>query len=108
MKLGITMQIHNNDDIKFVTELPCFLGHPVGSPENHFKNNSEYGRNGFNQQKIRIRLWYSTIIFWAFPSGTSCLNFHIKKLILNYTPATFCLIFLLKCEKTKGMEILTL
>ena len=23
------MQIHNKDDIEFVTEFPCFLGHPV-------------------------------------------------------------------------------
>ena len=23
------MLIHNKDDIKFVTEFPCFLGHPV-------------------------------------------------------------------------------
>ena len=29
MKLGITMLIHNKDDIQFVTEYPCFLGHPV-------------------------------------------------------------------------------
>ena len=29
LKLGITMLIHNKDDIKFVTELPSFLGHPV-------------------------------------------------------------------------------
>ena len=29
MKLGITMVIHNEDDIEFVTEFPCFLGHPV-------------------------------------------------------------------------------
>ena len=28
-KLGITMLIHNKDDIEFVTEFPCFLGHPV-------------------------------------------------------------------------------
>jgi len=26
MKLGITMLIHNKDDIEFVTEFPCFLG----------------------------------------------------------------------------------
>ena len=34
MKLGITMLIHNKDDIEFVTEFPCYLGHPVskGSP----------------------------------------------------------------------------
>ena len=29
MKLGITMLIHSKDDIQFVTEFPCFLGHPV-------------------------------------------------------------------------------
>jgi len=29
LKLGITMLIHNKDDIEFVTEFPCFLGHPV-------------------------------------------------------------------------------
>ena len=29
MKLGITMLIHNKEYIEFVTEFPCFLGHPV-------------------------------------------------------------------------------
>ena len=29
LKLGITMLIYNKDDIQFVTEFPCFLGHPV-------------------------------------------------------------------------------
>jgi len=29
LKLGITMLIHNKDDFEFVTEFPCFLGHPV-------------------------------------------------------------------------------
>ena len=29
LKLGITVLIHNKDDIEFVTEFPCFLGHPV-------------------------------------------------------------------------------
>ena len=29
MKLGITILIHNKDDIEFVTEFPCLLGHPV-------------------------------------------------------------------------------
>ena len=29
MKLGITMLIHNKDDIEFVPEFPCLLGHPV-------------------------------------------------------------------------------
>ena len=31
LKLGITMLIHNKDNIQFVTEFPCFLGHPVDS-----------------------------------------------------------------------------
>ena len=29
LKSGITMLIHNKDDIQFVTEFPCLLGHPV-------------------------------------------------------------------------------
>ena len=29
MKSCITMLIHNKDDIEFVTEFPCLLGHPV-------------------------------------------------------------------------------
>ena len=33
MKLGITMLIHNKDDIEFVTEFPSFLGHPVHEGE---------------------------------------------------------------------------
>ena len=40
MKLGITMLIHNKDDIEFVTEFPCFLGHPVVS--NLQSNDEEY------------------------------------------------------------------
>ena len=34
LKLGITMLIHNKDDIEFVTEFPCFLGHPVSRYRN--------------------------------------------------------------------------
>ena len=29
LKLGITMLTHSTDDIEFVTELPCFMGHPL-------------------------------------------------------------------------------
>jgi len=29
LKSGIKMLIHNKDDIQFVIEFPCFLGHPV-------------------------------------------------------------------------------
>ena len=31
LKLGITMLIHNKDDIEFVTEFPCFFGTPCTS-----------------------------------------------------------------------------
>ena len=37
LKLGITVLIHNKDDIQFVTEFPCFLGHPVTSIRDTFK-----------------------------------------------------------------------
>ena len=39
MKLGITMLILNKDDIEFVTEFLCFLGHPVKYYKMMFKNN---------------------------------------------------------------------
>ena len=29
LKSGITMLIHYKDDIEFITEFPCLLGHPV-------------------------------------------------------------------------------
>jgi len=32
LKLGITMLIHNKDDIEFVTEFPCFFGTPCMFP----------------------------------------------------------------------------
>ena len=37
MKLDIIMLIHNKDDIEFVTEFPCFLGHPVHTLESRPK-----------------------------------------------------------------------
>ena len=47
LKLGITMLIHNKDDIEFVTEFPCFLGHPVVYRVNLF---SFKQRKVFNQK----------------------------------------------------------
>ena len=32
------MLIHNKDDIQFVTEFPCFLGHPVWLSEGWIKS----------------------------------------------------------------------
>ena len=52
MKLGITMLIHYKDDIQFVTEFPCLLGHPV------------YPRI----------YWTSEIYAWSKPES-SCLHF---------------------------------
>jgi len=42
LKLGITMLIHNKDDIEFVTEFPCFLGHPVYSFFEYLHVNLKY------------------------------------------------------------------
>ena len=42
MKLGITMLIHNKDDIHFVTEFPCFLGHPVWNQRGYIWNQRSY------------------------------------------------------------------
>ena len=33
VEIRYTMLIHNKDDIEFVTEFPCLLGHPVGLPK---------------------------------------------------------------------------
>ena len=33
LKLGITMLIHNKDDIQFVTEFPCLFGTPCMNRE---------------------------------------------------------------------------
>ena len=38
LKLGIIMLIHNKDDIEFVTEFPCLLGHPVRVKKGPFVN----------------------------------------------------------------------
>ena len=32
------MLIHNKDDIEFVTEFPCFLGHPVCSLKSNYSH----------------------------------------------------------------------
>ena len=44
LKLGITMLIHNKDDIEFVTEFPCFLGHPVNNKLEFIAPKREYVR----------------------------------------------------------------
>ena len=35
LKLGITMLIQNKDNIEFVTEFPCLLGHPVSKNKDY-------------------------------------------------------------------------
>ena len=35
LKLGITMQIYNKDDIQFVTEFQCYLGTPCAKSLHH-------------------------------------------------------------------------
>ena len=46
MKLGITMLTHNKNDIKFVAEFPCLLGHPVHQKQflANFCIREEYGK----------------------------------------------------------------
>ena len=51
MKIGITMLIHNKDDIEFVTEFSCFLGHPVSKFEiikNHKNLSQKKNKTYFN------------------------------------------------------------
>ena len=38
----ITLLIHNKDDIEFVTEFPCFLGHPVPRFNKELHNSDQY------------------------------------------------------------------
>ena len=62
LKLGITMLIYNKDDIKFVTEFPCFLGHPVDESAitdpslNRCKINSYNHRFILNQRLLLIEM----------------------------------------------------
>ena len=46
MKVGITMLIHNKDDIQFFTEFPCFLGHTLQKCKSFFGN--KYGFEFFS------------------------------------------------------------
>ena len=43
MKLGITMLVHNKDDIQILSEFPCFLGHSVDGVS--YDQGSENGRS---------------------------------------------------------------
>ena len=50
------MLIHNEDDIKFVTELPCFLGHPVLQNASHpsFFNVKVIGKHSNFQNRCHV------------------------------------------------------
>ena len=59
MKIGITMLIHNKDDIEFVTEFPCFLGHPVQTEysQNFIKRTGRWrniGQHFFTRKEINL------------------------------------------------------
>ena len=62
------MLIHNKDDIEFVTEFPCFLGHPV--------SNHRYHLEIIN----RILKLYSTNLLYLTLSSIS-----IKQNVCNFT-----------------------
>ena len=70
MKLGITMLIHNKDDIEFVTEFPCFLGHPVTRPRSVRFLQFEFNPGLF---------YYSTFELKEF----SCHSFSFKTKIIH-------------------------
>ena len=50
MKLGFTMLIYNKDDIEFVTEFPCILGHPVSSQAQKYTHCLEHPTNLTHEQ----------------------------------------------------------
>ena len=76
LKLGITILIHNKDDIEFVTEFPCFLGHPVnpyfiltiilGVCWHAFKISGIQGSNGLELGGIQglVSLIYAKFVFF--------------------------------------------
>ena len=61
LKLGITMLIHNKDDIEFVTEFPCFLGHPVVEIRGRIGN--------LNIHFVFIFVYYISILLFKIISG---------------------------------------
>ena len=80
--LGITMLIHNKDDIEFVTEFPCFLGHPVGEEKG--------GAHG--NKHCMIRTQSSRITWNIFPYEILCtvyLQVEFKTGLLVYKNIQF-------------------
>ena len=55
------MLIHNKDDIEFVTEFPCFLGHPV-SKRNPTRTSLNKQRSCNNSERSRDS-WQSGSIY---------------------------------------------
>ena len=59
------MLIHNKDDIEFVTEFPCFLGHPVGI-EQSARVNTNICDGGMTFFCLIINNYLSSIIIYNF------------------------------------------
>ena len=78
LKLGITMLIHNKDDIEFVTEFPCFLGHP-GS------------RNNLLYFSIHHFWWELIFIHFRFMIKVVLETFLTNKHYAKYNFCYFCL-----------------
>ena len=53
LKLGITMLIHNKDDIEFVTEFPCLFGTPC----------INFATSFFNYQPEKVKCINRLILF---------------------------------------------
>ena len=65
MKLGIKILIHNKDDIEFVTELPCLLGHPVLTNDKEFFFFSiAWSKYFLSQRKKKVRQFWVQLSKW--------------------------------------------
>ena len=95
MKLGITMLIHNKDDIEFVTEFPRFLGHPVQFRPNHmwwllFVGDTR--KNGAYLEVVYKSFWaYSLLCYWMI-TGVFCFKVEFAKINYNLYLSLICVI----------------
>ena len=87
LKSGITMLIHNKDDIELVTEFPCLLGHPVSenakrtlATNSSFLNSISLQADGVNLISLLESSIFEYFLFLCYWFGTSFFN-HTTTLI---------------------------
>ena len=66
LKLGITMLIHNKDDIEFVTEFPCFLGHPVWKADLETYGSKKFGTFVSGINNLKHIIWILNVATFKF------------------------------------------